>query len=159
VRQTFIEVLTIVTETPRKDVEMPAHRRLAWSIGLLLLGVSYSLAEEGLWERLNAQAMDLHRQKRDQEALPIAQQALAAAETQSGPGGSKLATSLTNLGEICRTLSRYGEAEQLYRRGLSIVERKPGLETIEAAKLLDNLGALCEAWGKYAQAASFTGRP
>lgn len=112
-------------------------------------------AQEGLWEKLNAQAMDLHRQNRDLEALPIARQALALAEKQFGPTGTKIATALTNLADIYRAQSRYGDAEPLYRRALGMVQQKPGPETIEAAKSLDNLGALYEAWGHYAQAEPF----
>ena len=39
-----------------------------------------SWAQDGSWEKLNAQAVDLHRQKRDEEAVTIAQQALVLAE-------------------------------------------------------------------------------
>ena len=73
---------------------------------LAVLFATSSLAQEGSWERLNAQAMDLHRQKRDEEAVVIAQQALALAEKKFSPLSPKLAIAQTNLAEIYRALGR-----------------------------------------------------
>src|SRR3989442_10818090 len=109
-------------------------------------------AQQDLWERLNAQAMDLHRQKRDDEAAATARETLAVAEKTFDPSSPKLAISLTNLADIYRSQARYADAEPLYRRASEIVGKAFGSQHPKMARALDNLGNLYEAWGRPADA-------
>src|SRR2546425_1722978 len=109
-------------------------------------------AQQDLWERLNAQAMDLHRQKRDDEAAATARETLAVAEKTFDPSSPKLAISLTNLADIYRSQVRYADAEPLYRRASEIVGKAFGSQHPKMARALDNLGNLYEAWGRPADA-------
>src|SRR5690348_14023795 len=83
-------------------------------------------AQQDLWARLNARAMDLHRQKRDAEAGPVAREAVEVAQRSFDPSSPKLAILLTNLADIYRTQARYAEAEPLYRRALDIFQKGYG---------------------------------
>src|SRR5689334_14534249 len=114
--------------------------RTGFILALTALSSNATRAQQELWERLNAQAMDLHRQKRDSEAAATAWRALHVAENTFDPSSPKLAVSLTNLADICRTQARYADAEPLYRRASDIVEKTFGPDHPRMARALDNLG-------------------
>jgi len=119
---------------------MRTRTRDAFLHALAIFPAVLGQSQEGVWERLNTQAMDLHRQKHDAEVLPIAQQALAMAEQKFPAASSKLAVALTNVAEIYRALARYPEAEVHYRRALEIYEKAP--EPVEEQRIGQSRGAL-----------------
>src|ERR1043165_4766794 len=89
---------------------------------------SAAWGQQDLWGRLNSRATDLHRQKRDVEAGPVARDAVEVAERTFDPSSPKLAISLTNLADIYRTQAHYAAAEPLYRRALEIFQKDYGPE-------------------------------
>src|SRR5205823_352841 len=77
---------------------------------------------------LNAQVDQLYRAGKSNEAIPIAQQALALAERLNGPDHPTVAIALGNLAVLNQSQGRYAEAEPLYKRGVSILEKALGSE-------------------------------
>ena len=109
-------------------------------------------AQEGMRERLKAESMHLHRQERDEEAVAIGQHALAVAEISFSPLNPKLATTQTNLAEICRASGPIPQPERLYRDAVGIFGRtlRPEhalasdciLETFQRRHILDEAAIL-----------------
>lgn len=67
-----------------------------------------------------------------QEALPVAEQLVAATEAQYGPEDRALATPLANLGTTQLRLSQFTAAEASYKRALAIVQSRNSSATDRA---------------------------
>ena len=68
--------------------------------------------------------MELEKQGRYSEAVPLAQRALALYEKVLGPDHPDVATALNNLAELYRRQGRYADAEPLVsKRSLAIGKR------------------------------------
>lgn len=89
------------------------------SLLLLFFPVSARALEVG-WLDLNSKVVSLYQLQHYPEALSLAQQALAVAESTYGEEHPYTAASLNNLAALYQTLGRYPEAEPLYRRALAI---------------------------------------
>ena len=76
---------------------------------------------------LLARAIELYQAGKAAEALPLAEQALAALEKDRGPDHPDVATALNNLAILNQQLGRYKEAEPLYLRALSIRQKAFGV--------------------------------
>ena len=77
---------------------------------------------------------------------------MAIDEKTLGPEHPVIATALNNLAALYRTIGRYAEAEQLYKRTLAIYEKAFGPEHPGVAIALHNLAALYFTTGRYAEA-------
>ena len=88
---------------------------------------------------LNWQAVELHPAGKDEEAVPIAQRALALAERLHGPDHPDVGASLNNLAALYQSQARYVEAEPLYKRALSIREKAWGPDHPHVGNSLNNL--------------------
>jgi tetratricopeptide (TPR) repeat protein len=77
-----------------------------------------------------------------QEALPLAEQLVAATEEQYGPDDRALANPLANLGTTQLRLNRFSAAEASYKRALAIVRSKSNASSTDRALLrpLQGLG-------------------
>ena len=74
-----------------------------------------------LANQLNRQSLDLYSAGRYNDAIPLAERALAINEAQLGADHPATATSLNNLAELYQSMGRYGEAEPQYQRALNSV--------------------------------------
>ena len=131
---------------------MPRGRRrwLALLLVVLLMapaGAAGNPLEEA--EALNQQAMKLYKAGRYQEALPLAQQALAIREKALGAQHPDTANSLNNLAVLYRTMGVYEKALPLYQRALKISEKVLGFQHPKTATNLNNLAALHEDMGGF----------
>jgi tetratricopeptide (TPR) repeat protein len=79
-------------------------------------------------ERLNQQVLELYKQGRYSEAIPLAQKALTLREKSLGAEHSSVAQSLNNLASLYSAQSQYAKAELLYQRSLAIREKTLGAE-------------------------------
>jgi CHAT domain-containing protein/Tfp pilus assembly protein PilF len=128
------------------------------SVGVVVLfslGATAAPAQEGSLQEalaLNQQVANLYEKGRYNEAIPLAQRALAIRENALGPEHPDTAKSLNNLGELYRAAGAYGQAEPLLKRALVIREKVLGPEHPDTATTLTNLGLLYRAMGAYAQA-------
>jgi CHAT domain-containing protein/Tfp pilus assembly protein PilF len=107
---------------------------------------------EGEARRLNAQAELLYRQGQYKEAIPVAEHALALAETTLGPDHEETASSLNNLAGLYEATGAYAKAEPLYQRALAIRESALGPEHSDTFTTLNNLAELYSTTGVYAKA-------
>lgn len=76
-------------------------------------------------ERLNARVVHLYGEKKYEEALPLAERALAIREEKLGGEHMLVAISLTNLAGIYVSKEKYGAAQKLYERALGIYGKNP----------------------------------
>lgn len=77
-------------------------------------------------QRLSVEVVDLYRQGRYKEAIPIAQRELAISEKALGPKHQDTATALNNLGEIYRATGAYAKAKPFNHRAFEIREKALG---------------------------------
>jgi tetratricopeptide (TPR) repeat protein len=75
-------------------------------------------------ERLNQQVIELYKQGKYNEAIPLAEQALAIRKQQLGDNHPLTATSLNNLAYLYQSQGRYNEAEPLYKQALAIIKKQ-----------------------------------
>ena len=131
-----------------------------WSlcaVFLLMLSASpMAGAEEGdiaEAQRLNSQVSQDYAAGRYQQAIPLAQRALAIAEKATGAEHPVTTViSLSNLARLYRATGTYTKAEPLYQRALDIAEKALGPDHPTTAAALNNLATLYDATGAYAKA-------
>lgn len=137
---------------------MRSHKR-GIHFGVLLVVASFlatpALAQESRWKELDAQIEHLQKQGKNDQALPLAHEALRIAETTFGPEHPNTATALDRLGEADIALGSYPEAEPLVNHALAIREKSLGPEAAPIAESLNRLGELCYFEGKFAEAEPF----
>jgi TonB family protein len=90
--------------------------------------------------RLNAQVLQLFREGKYEEALPIAKRVLELREKVVGPDGLLVAYALNNIASIYTARSKSGDAEPLFERALAIVGKQGAAESDFAADLNMQLG-------------------
>ena len=101
---------------------------------------------------MNGKAESLFEQRKYAEALPLAQQALRAAEAEFGPVHLNVATSLNDLAEIYRAQRNFAQAEPLLKRSLAITEKIKGPNRPDVVAVLSDLALLYQAGRKYEDA-------
>ena len=108
--------------------------------------------------QLSAEAEKLYAQGRYQEAIPLAQQALAIREKALGLEHPDTATALNYLAFLYYFTGAYEQAEPLFKRALANREKALGPEHPDTAQSLNNLAALYRTTGAYAKAESLSQR-
>ncbi|WP_287742819.1 CHAT domain-containing protein [Microcystis sp. M169S2] len=103
-------------------------------------------------ERLTQQVIQLYQQGKYNEAIPLAEQALAIRKQQLGENHPDSASSLNNLAGLYESQGRYSEAEPLYTQALAIRQQQLGANHISTANSLNNLANLYHRQGRYAEA-------
>ena len=103
-------------------------------------------------ERLTQQVIQLYQQGKYNEAIPLAEQALAIIKQQLGDNHPSTAISLNNLAALYRVQGRYSEAEPLYKQALAIWKQQLGDNHPSTATSLNNLAALYRVQGRYSEA-------
>ena len=103
-------------------------------------------------ERLNDEVVRLCDAGKYDEAIPIAERALAIRQKVLGPSHPDVADSLNNLAFLYDTKGDYAKAEPLYQRALVIDERALGPDHPNVATDVNNLAALYYSNGEYAKA-------
>jgi CHAT domain-containing protein/Tfp pilus assembly protein PilF len=128
---------------------------------MLALGGAYCFAASGVSaqlddleeaKRLNRQVVELYEAGRYDEAIPLAERALAIREKALGAEHLAVAQSLNSLAILYEAKGNYGRAEPLYQRTLTLREKLQGAEHPEVATALNNLGGLNYIKGDYARA-------
>jgi CHAT domain-containing protein/Flp pilus assembly protein TadD len=103
-------------------------------------------------ERLNQQVIQLYQQGKYNEAIPLAEQALAIRKKVLGDNNRLTADSLNNLAELYKSQGRYSEAEPLLEQALAIRRKQLGDNHSDTAESLNNLAALYRDIGRYSEA-------
>ena len=121
----------------------------------VVLAAGHFLAAHGQaarWNEVNAQALQLYKQGKHSEAIPVAEEALRVAESTFGEVHVAVAASAYLLAILYEKEKRYAEAEPLYRRALTIYEKALGPDHAEVATVLNSLGSLYNREGRYQDA-------
>jgi len=101
---------------------------------------------------LDQQIMQLYREGRYEDAIPLARDALAIYEKARGPEHPDVAISLNNLAAMYFSQGSYAKAEPLFKRSLAIYEKARGPEHPDVASSLRNLARMYFSEGRYAEA-------
>ena len=103
-------------------------------------------------ERLTQQVIQLYQQGKYNEAIPLAEQALAIRKKVLGDNHPNTARSLNNLAGLYESQGRYSEAEPLYKQALAIKKQQLGDNHPSTATSLNNLAELYRVQGRYSEA-------
>jgi len=103
-------------------------------------------------DQLNQRVAVLYQAERYEEAMPLAEQALAIGEEALGENHSLVFTSLNNLATLYQAQDSYTQAETLFQRALVIGEQTLGENHPNVVTTFNNLAAVYQAQGNYAQA-------
>ncbi len=106
-------------------------------------------------ENLNQQAIRLYQQEKYNEAISLAEQALAIRQEELEDNHPDLAESFNILAEIYKKQGRYAEAESYYQQALKIDQQIYGDDHPNVATDLNNLAELYREQGRYAEAESY----
>jgi CHAT domain-containing protein/Tfp pilus assembly protein PilF len=109
-------------------------------------------AKEAHWEKLSAQALDLDKQGKYDEALPLALEGLKEAQATLDPDDPMLAFAMGGLAQVCRDQGDYAKAEALDLRAVALVEKVLGPQAPELAPFLINLANVYSAESELAKA-------
>lgn len=110
--------------------------------------------------RLNAEVLRLYRERKYDEALPLARRVLEIRERAAAAGGEEMAvaSALNNLAAIYARRGKNDEAEQHLRRSLAIAEKRVGAESDFAADVASQLGLIKLEGRDYKEAGAFLRR-
>jgi TPR repeat protein/CHAT domain-containing protein len=122
------------------------------ALGLWLLTSLTSLAKDDDLPELNERIYKLFQEGQFQEAVPLAQKAVAIARRLRGPEHPDTALSLNNLAAQYLGMGEFTKAEPLLQEALQIYRKVGGEEHSDTAVGLNNLGDLYEQMGEYAKA-------
>jgi tetratricopeptide (TPR) repeat protein len=132
---------------------------IAMALTIDAIIIASALAQQSEADALNARVMMLYRLGKFDEAVPLAQRALALAEKAFGPDlpdAAPLLLSvppfLNNLAELYRRQGRYADAEPLFKRSLAMREKVHGPDHPDVAAALGGLAKLYHDQGRYADA-------
>jgi CHAT domain-containing protein/Tfp pilus assembly protein PilF len=96
--------------------------------------------------------VELYRQGKLGEALPLARRSVALCHQLLGDGHQDTAEALNNLGGLLQSQGNYAEARRCYEQALAVVQRVFGTDHPNTAKDLNNLGRLLHDLGDYTAA-------
>jgi CHAT domain-containing protein/tetratricopeptide (TPR) repeat protein len=148
----------------RKDCGPACDRRSRWTrIGngapvlvaalLTMLPIlARGSADEADVYSLSADVVRLNGEGRHDEAIPLAERAVALAEEALGSEHPDLAATLANLASAYYGKGQYARAKPLLERSLAIFEKALEPEHLGVAMSLHNLASLYRALGDYARA-------
>ena len=105
-------------------------------------------------KRLNQQVVQLHREGKYTEALPLAERAMAISEKALGSEHPAFAESLHNFANLHRAKGDYAKAEPLLQRAMAIREKALGSEHAAFGESLNTLAELYREKGDYVRAES-----
>lgn len=112
------------------------------------------LPSEEYLNRLEAQIdfVDLVKQDRFEEALPLAEKMVPLTAAEFGDPSSELATALSNLAVVQRSLKQYDASKETFLQAIDMYREVEGPFTASTINPLISLGADYYATGEYPQA-------
>ncbi len=110
------------------------------------------------WDSLNAQVIQMYQKKYYTKAIPVAQRALDAAESDHGALSPQTVLALNNLAMLYKKTKKYKAAEPLYLRALSISEKILPAGHPDFAVPLNNLAMFYDSQKNYKKADEYAAR-
>src|SRR5215469_3246395 len=108
-----------------------------FALSLLIFGTSATIANDDDLGVLNQRILELLKQGKYQEAIPLAEKAVDIARRLRGPEHRDTATTLNNLASLYDDLGEYAKAEPLYQEALRIHQKVLGYENRDTATSLN----------------------
>jgi CHAT domain-containing protein/tetratricopeptide (TPR) repeat protein len=121
-------------------------------LATLFVGVGTTTTQAQDIEALYNNVLELQREGKYSEAVPLAQRYAEAMKSRHGTQAPEYATALTTLAELSYGQGRYPEAEALFRRALAIREKTLGPDHPNVGESVGNLAVLYSAQGRYPEA-------
>lgn len=109
-------------------------------------------SQQERWQALFDDEYALYMQKKYDEALPLAQEALRLAESSFGPEHPNVVSSLYSLGALYHAQKKFADAEPYYRRALATTEKILGPDHSDVGRMLSSLGTVLMEQKKHAEA-------
>lgn len=97
--------------------------------------------------KLHAQVIQLYKERRFNEALPLAKKVVELREKELKDDDHSLAVVYLNLAYIHRARQTYYEAEKYFRKALKVEEKRLGKEHPDLYDILVNIGWMCHGIG------------
>src|SRR5271165_2402677 len=126
---------------------------------VLLLALGFSVvvnaqapADDDSPAELNRRIVELYREGKFKEAIPLAEKLVALTKRAKGDEDPDTATSLNNLAELYQATGDYAKTEPLLKEVLAISQKVLGREHPDTATDLNNLAALYWEMGDYSKA-------
>ena len=107
---------------------------------------------------LTARVVQLYRERKYDEALPLAKRSIELAERAFGSQDSRLISLLINLGALYVATIHFDDARIPFERALNIAETDFGSEDLHLIRPLDELGYLMSNRGDYKRATDLFSR-
>ena len=121
-----------------------------YRVWFLLFCIAVSLPATGQsYDELNNVVLQLHKEGKYAEALPIALKAKNIAQKEFGNKSYKYALSLSNLASTYEYVGDHTSAEPLFKQAMSITKKIYGEQHPYFATDLNNLAGLYESMGNY----------
>ena len=111
------------------------------ALAVLVAAPSQIQSAEDL-DALNQQFVQLYREGKYAEAIPVAQRSLILAKRHFGPGHPDVGVALNNLALLYFARGRYAKAEARDLRTVSLLERAKARETPHVAQSLGDVAGL-----------------
>ena len=118
----------------------------AWA---LLFFNGAAIAAGSTWADLNLQVIDMYQKKMYTKAIPVAQKARDAAESEYGAESRESVLALNNLAMLYKKTKRYSAAEPLYQKALTASEKLYGPDHPDLSVPLGNLAMFYESQQNY----------
>ena len=132
---------------------------IRWSTILLLLAAAFifpalpsSAQSDTDLDALDRRVIELYRAGKFGEAIPVAEQYVAAAKNRYGEEHQRTATAINYLALLHVALGHYAEAEPLSKRVLTLTEKLLGPDHPDVGTSLNNLAELYRTQSRYAEA-------
>jgi len=109
-------------------------------------------------DRLAAKVVELHKQGKYDEAMPLAERQVAIREKILGPNDGGTAAAWINLAELYFAKKNYTEAEKLYQRILSAYEAAFGANHLNNSMIVERLALIEYLRGSFTEAETFYAR-
>ena len=109
-------------------------------------------AQKSRWEELNARVERWIENREYAKAIPVAEEALRAAETSFGLSDSRVGTAAHNLAVLYHMQGKSEEAEKLLGRALKVRQAALGTEHLDVSITLSALADLYEGQSRYGEA-------
>src|SRR5271157_3553595 len=126
---------------------------------VLLLALGFSVvvnaqapADDDSPAELNRRIVELYREGKFKEAIPLAEKLVALTKRAKGDEDPDTATSLNNLAELYQATGDYAKTEPLLKEVLAIYQKVLGRDHPDTATSLNDLAVLYWAMGDYAKA-------
>ena len=116
------------------------------------------LAAEPTWAALNVKVIEMFQKKEYTKAIPVAQKARDAAESEYGADSRESILAMNNLAMLYKKTDKLSAAGPLYKKALTASEKLYGAENPDLALPLNNLAMFYNEQKDYKKADEYSQR-